>query len=118
MKELKFYKQNAKKFLIESGYIIGKNGEFFTGYVFDTKNGRFHAKLSGKDENTIVLHFDKLVKGFHTVFPSIKRLKAEKERILTKVHKVIKNEYCYYCTVCQRASGDGDGLIGKKCKLA
>ncbi len=31
------------------------------------------------------------------------------------IHKVKNNEYCYYCTRCKKASGDGDGLVGEKC---
>ncbi len=113
MKEIRFQIENAEKFLVESGYIKRDTYEH-TDYVFDTKDGRFHSVVKGK---MISLHFDKLVNGFHQVFPSIKRLKEEKKRIVTKIHKVIKNEFCYYCLNCGKASGDGDGLVGKKCLL-
>lgn len=121
MKEIKFYLKNAKKYLEESGYLVGKNGLLITGYIYDInqpKGGRFHARLSGKDENTITIHYDSLVNGFHTVYPSLKKLKAEKNRIIKKIHKVVRNEYCYYCLNCGLASGDGDGLVGGKCLLS
>lgn len=34
---------------------------------------------------------------------------------MKKIHKIEKNEDCYYCSVCHVASGDGDGLAGKEC---
>jgi hypothetical protein len=112
MNELKFRVENVGEFLIRSGYV--KRDDFRgLSYFFETKDGRFHATVKGKQ---ITLHFDKLVRGFHTVFPSKERLLAEKKRIITLVHKVVKNQFCYYCSVCGKASGDGDGLVGMKCK--
>ena len=30
-------------------------------------------------------------------------------------HNVVKDDNCYYCTVCYEAHGDGDGFVGKPC---
>lgn len=117
MKVITFYKKNAEKFLFESGYDTSKHGCILGGYVFETEKGRFHAFLEGKDDNTIKLHFDTTINGFHRVFPNASKLTKEKNRIIKKQHRVVKNDNCYYCINCQKASGDGDGLVGKKCNL-
>ena len=121
MKNLKFQKKNAEKYLIASGYEIGKDGSMISGYVYETPKGRFHAKVKG---NWIDLHFDLLVNKMHKVLSNVKMLSAEKHRILDKepqfsqIHHVVKNDFCYYCTLCHEAHGDGDGFIGKECKLS
>lgn len=36
--------------------------------------------------------------------------------LIKKVHNVYRTPDCYFCINCGKASGDGDGLVGEKCK--
>jgi hypothetical protein len=112
LKVVEFQLENALRELVWIGYEETRGGA-----ILKDKKGRFHAIITGKNNHIIKLHYDTLKGNFHAVFPDAPKLTAEKYRIKknSKIHMVTKNEDCYYCQRCFKASGDGEGFIGKKC---
>jgi len=49
-----------------------------------------------------------------TTFEEAKKYILEKRKLFTP-HCVKTDDFCYFCTVCKEAHGDGDGFIGKPC---